>query len=275
MDGAPIDSTVGRATVPAPDDEDTLPGRGPQDDDTLDDVRHVPTIRDEPTVVTDRPGSTAVMPPVGDDDWAPSRANPAWSGRAEVRAPQPGRGYPEVDWAASSPPQQRDRWWMPIVVGIIALVLLAVLGWAVYLLVNDSDGDQAPAPPAASSVVAPAETTATTQTTSPSATPTTTAPSPSPSPTPTTSEPTGGELTIPALRGLALPEAQAALRSTGLNYRLIYRQAPDVPAGTVIDSDPVEGQEVPPDTTVTLVVAAEATGTPTTEPTEDPGAGQN
>ncbi|WP_250000609.1 Stk1 family PASTA domain-containing Ser/Thr kinase [Actinoplanes sp. M2I2] len=275
--GPPVDPTVGRAPVPAPGDDDTLPGLGSRDDDTLDDVRRVPTVSDEPTVVSGGPGSTAVMPPVGDDDWAPSRGNPAWSGRAEVRAPQPGRGYPEVDWAASAPSPQRDRWWMPIVVGIIALILLAVLGWAVYLLVNDSDEDRTPVPPPVSSAAAPTET-ATTETASPSPSPTTTSPSPSPSPspTPTTSEPTSGEVTIPALRGLALPEAQAALRSTGLAYRLIYRQAPEVPAGTVIDSDPVEGQEVPPDTTVTLVVAAEPTATPTTTgPTQDPDADQN
>ncbi len=265
----PAEATAGRAVVPPPDEKDTLPGKGSKDDDTLDDVRTVPTIRDEPTVVTEKPGpgSTSVMPAV-DDDWAPSRANPAWSGRAEVRTPQPGRGYPEVDWAASAPPQQRDRWWMPIVVGIIALILLGVLGWAVYLIVQNSSGNETPTP-ATSSAAAPAETVTTT-TTSPSATPTTTSPEPMPS----TTEPTSSELTIPALRGLSQAEAQAALRSTGLNYRLIFRSAPDVPPGTVIDSDPVEGQEVPPDTTVTLVVAAEPTNTPTTtEPTQDPGAG--
>nr|WP_221380909.1 PASTA domain-containing protein [Actinoplanes polyasparticus] len=277
--GTPAEAmTVGRAAVPPPDDEDTLPGKGSRDDDTLDDARQVPTVQDEPTVVTNRPGSTAILPPVN-DDWAPSRANPAWSGRAEVRAPQPGRGYPEVDWAAAAPPPQRDRWWMPIVVGIIALVLLAVLGWAVYLLVNTSSDEQTPAPPVTSSAAAtPTDTvtpteTATTEPSSPSPTPTTTTPSPEPS----TTDPTSAEVIIPALRGLALSEAQAALRSTGLNYRLIYRQAPDVPAGTVIDSDPVEGQEVPPDTTVTLVIAAEATNTPTTPtgPTEEPDQGQN
>ncbi|MCO8277585.1 PASTA domain-containing protein [Actinoplanes sp. TRM 88003] len=277
VDGPAVDATtVGRAAVPDPDDEDTLPGKGSRDDDTLDDARHVPTVRDEPTVVADRPGSTAILPPVNDDDWAPSRANPAWSGRAEVRAPQPGRGYPEVDWSASAPPPQRDRWWMPIVVGIVALVLLAVLGWAVYLLVN-SDNEPTPVPPVTSSAAAttPGATVNTTaaETSTPTPTPTTTTPSADPS----TTDPTSAEVVIPALRGLALSEAQAALRSTGLNYRLIYRQAPDVPPGTVIDSDPVEGQEVPPDTTVTLVVAAEATNTPATptETTPIPGEGQN
>ncbi|GAB2580021.1 hypothetical protein Aab01nite_56290 [Paractinoplanes abujensis] len=274
LDATRVDeATVGRASVPPPGDEDTLDGVR-RSDDTLDDVRTVPAIRDEPTVVTGRPGSTAVMPPVGDDDWAPSRANPAWSGRAEVRPPQPGRGYPEVDWAASAPAQPRDRWWMPIVVGIVALILLGVLGWAIYLLVQDSS-DETPAP-ATSTSAAPAETPTTaaeTVTSSPSATPTAT----SPDPVQSTTDPTASEITIPALRGLALAEAQEALRSTGLNYRLIYRQAPDVPPDTVIDSDPVEGQEVPPDTTVTLVIAAQPTNNPTdtAEPTDGTGADGN
>ncbi|MDY7088107.1 MAG: PASTA domain-containing protein [Actinomycetota bacterium] len=267
VDGDVPEVTVGRASVPPPGDDDTLDGVRRGDDDTLDDVRTVPAIRDEPTVVTNKPGSTAIMPPVGDDDWAPSRANPAWSGRAEVRPPQPGRGYPEVDWTASTASTSRDRWWMPIVVGIVALILLGVLGWAIYLILQDSD-DETPAPVTSTSAT-PAETV-TTVTTSPTVTPTTTSPSPSPEPTQSTTDPSTSEITVPALRGLALADAQEALRTTGLNYRLIYRQAPDVPPDTVIDSDPVEGQEVPPDTTVTLVIAAQPTTGPTgtTEPTD-------
>ncbi|XVV12821.1 PASTA domain-containing protein [Actinoplanes sp. CA-131856] len=243
------------APVPPPSDDDTLSGGG-RPDDTLDDVRTVPAYKDKPTTVM----------PV--DDWAPSRANPAWSGRAEVRAPQPGRGYPEVDWAAAdAEPRGRDRWWMPIVVGIIALVLLGVLAWAIYVIVQDDDSNDTPAPVATtSSAAAPtriATTTATTttETTTPSTAPTTT------SPTGNTTDPTDTEVTVPALRGLALPAAQSALNATGLNYRIIYRVV-NAPAGTVFDSDPAEGQEVPPDTVVTLLVAAEGTTTvPTTTAT--------
>ncbi|MFF5084748.1 PASTA domain-containing protein [Actinoplanes sp. NPDC000266] len=248
-------STKGTASVPPPSDDDTLSG-GTRPDDTLDDVRTVPAFKDKPTTV---------MPA---DDWAPSRANPAWSGRAEVRAPQPGRGYPEVDWtAADAEPRGRDRWWMPIVVGVIALVLLGVLAWAIYVIVQDDDSDDTPAPVATtSSAAAPTRAatttaTATTETTTPSTAPTTTAP------TTNTTDPTDTEVTVPALRGLALPAAQSALNETGLNYRIIYRVV-NAPAGTVFDSDPAEGQEVPPDTVVTLLVAAEGTTTvPTTTAT--------
>jgi beta-lactam-binding protein with PASTA domain len=57
------------------------------------------------------------------------------------------------------------------------------------------------------------------------------------------------------------------------SYKLIYRDN-DAPPGTVIGSDPAEGQEVPPDTTVTLVVAKAATTRPTaTATTNGPAAG--
>jgi hypothetical protein len=253
-------ATRGVASVPPPSDEDTLSGEGPREDDTLDSIPHVPAYQEKPT---------AVIP--ADDDWAPSRGNPAWSGRAEVRAPQPGRGYPEVDWAAAAEPGTKDRWWMPIVVGIIALILLALLGWAIYLIVQDSDS-KTPVPAATTSTAAaPTQTAATTttaQTTPPSSAPTTTPPITMPS----TTEPTDTEVTVPALRGLALPAAQAALNATGLNYRLKFREV-DAPAGTVVDSDPAEGQEVPPDTVVTLVVAAGATTVPTVTTDSTGGAG--
>ena len=53
-----------------------------------------------PPVRRPRPDATSVMPAA--DDWAPGRGNPAWTGRAEVRAPRPGGStYTEQDeWAA-------------------------------------------------------------------------------------------------------------------------------------------------------------------------------
>ncbi|GAA0474653.1 hypothetical protein Ade02nite_75330 [Paractinoplanes deccanensis] len=264
-DATQIAPVKAAAAVPPPSDEDTLPD-APRGDDTLDDARTVPAYRDNPT---------AVMP--SDDDWAPSRANPAWSGRAEVRAPQPGRGYPEVDWAAAAEPAERDRWWMPIVVGIVALALLGVLAWAIYLIVQNSGDDEAPAPAVttSSAAVPTRSATTTTQTTPPSSAPTTTATTTAP-PSPSTTDPTDTEVTVPALRGLSLQSAQASLNATGLNYRILYRPV-DAPPGTVVDSDPAEGQVVPPDTVVTLVVAAEgATTVPTAATTgAGDGAGTN
>jgi hypothetical protein len=150
------------------------------------------------------------------------------------------------------------------VVGIVALVLLAGLGYGFYQLVHNSDDDQPGT--ATTPSVAPTETVPTsvapTASTAPSTAPTTT----TPTPTPSTTEPTTDEVTIPALKGLSLAEAQAALQRVGVSYRLLYRVS-DAQPGTVIDSDPAEGQEVPPDTTVTLVIAAAQTTAPTTSTT--------
>jgi hypothetical protein len=216
---------------------------------------------DDPTVIGGPIGrrpddATSVMPPAA--------ANPAWSGRAEVRAPQPGQStyYQEdVDWPAGPGPQEpRDRWWMPILVGIIVLVLLAALGWGIYLIFqNAGKSDNSPAPAVTASAPPAPSAAATTQTTEPSSAPTTT----SPTPTPSTTDPTDDAVAIPALRGLTVADAKAALKQDGFtSTHVIYRPS-SAQQDTVIDSDPEEGQEVPPDTTVTLVVAAPSTTTPT------------
>ena len=197
---------------------------------------------------------TAVMPAAGDWD-APDAP---WSGRAEVRPPLPaGYGTTMADWAAVPPPEEpRGKWWMPILVGILALILLGLLGWGIYLILqNSANNEDTPAPtPSASAPT----------TTSPTTEPTTTPPT-----TPPTTQPTQTSLTVPALVGLSQEEAQEALDRSGLTYRLIFR-ASDAAPGTVIDSDPAEGQQVPPDTQVTLVIAAEPQTEPGTPPTDQP-----
>ena len=149
---------------------------------------------------------------------------------------------------------------MPILVGFVALVLLGAIIWGFYLIAqNMGDGEENPTPPA--TVSAPPVSLVPT-TTEPTTTPPTT--------TPTTTAPT--EVTVPALIGLSRAEAQQALERRGLSFREIVRPS-DAAPGTVIDSDPPEGQEVPPDTQVTLVIAAERTTTaapPTTTPTTPP-----
>ncbi|GIE96398.1 PASTA domain-containing protein [Paractinoplanes rishiriensis] len=251
--------SAGRPDPTGPGDETRLDGPA------LDDRTQIAGSPVDDRTRVNRPDSTSVMPP-SDDDWAPSRANPVWSGRAEVRSSQPGRSSYDTDWQVGPVPQQRDRWWMPIVVGIIVLILLAALGWGIYLIVQNSGGRPAPGP-APTVPVGTTGATPSVEATTPSAEPTTTSPSPAPS----TPEPTT-VATVPALRGLALADARAALDRTGLKTRLIYRDS-DAPPNTVIDSDPTEGQEVPPDTTVTLVVARSATTGPTTTPTTTTPAG--
>jgi PASTA domain len=229
-------------------------------------------VDDDATRVAPRPDATSVMPPAA-DDWAPSRANPVWSGRAEVRPPHPGRASYDTDWqtgSAAPPEQPKDRWWMPIVVGIVVLILLALLGWGAYMIVQNSKNDDVSPGASAPTTVATTVPTSAAPTT-PSSEPTTTTPSTEP----TTTDPTTTEVLVPALRGLKLDDARDALNQTGLRYRVLYRNT-TAPQGTVIDSDPAEGQVVPPDTRVTIVVSGtDPSATPTTAGSTSAGNGGN
>ena len=276
-DGTPSspDDATRIVPPPVPDGDDATriaPAPGPSDDATR--IAPAAGPLDDATRIAPRspipPDATRVSPvSPAEDDWAPSRANPVWSGRAEVRAPQPGRTAFDTDWptgpAVVPASRARDRWWMPIVVGIVVLIMLALLGWGIYLIVQNSDGDGTPAPgPTTAAATTTAPTTA--PTTPPSSEPASSAPTTSPS----TTEPTTTEVTIPALRGLALADARAALNSTGLRYYVLYRDSTEAPPDTVIDSDPAEGQEVPPDTRVTLVVAREKGASSSPSPSATP-----
>lgn len=217
------------------------------------------------TVLNPRPpqrDETSVLPPAR--DWSAEDA--AWAGRAQVRPPRPGQADygTDSDWDAAPPVEPRGKWWLPILVGVVALVLLGLLGWGIYLITQDSDdGDETPAPVAPAS--APAATTKPTPTTkAPTTTPPTTEPTESTNP---------AEVTVPALIGLSRADAQEALQRRGLRFRVISRPN-DATPGTVIDSDPAEGQQVPADTQVTLVIAAQRSTTPTTQPTTTGPAGQ-
>jgi serine/threonine-protein kinase len=63
-------------------------------------------------------------------------------------------------------------------------------------------------------------------------------------------------IAIPSLEGMTLADAQDALLDE--NLRPSFRQVPsaDVPAGLVITSEPAPGEEVEPDSRVTLVISA-------------------
>jgi pyruvate/2-oxoglutarate dehydrogenase complex dihydrolipoamide acyltransferase (E2) component len=192
---------------------------------------------DDETVLTPRADSTTVMPA--------AVADAAWSGRAEVRPPRPS-DFPSGGWyvVPAAPREPRGKWWTPIVVGIVVLLLLALLGWGLWLILQAGSKDDPTTPAVTASAAAPT----TVQTTPPTTEPTT---------QPTTTEPTQpAEVTIPALKGLSSAEARQALDRTGLSYRLRFVTSGDAPAGMVIDSDPREGQQVPTDSTVTLIIAA-------------------
>ena len=246
-----------------PADDATRPGK--RLDDTIADDSPLATASDGAAPASAHDDATRVAPAASSEDRS------VWSGRAEVRPPRPAQSIYDTDWSDDGPVRTasgpRDRWWMPIVVGIVVLLLLGVLAWAIYVIVQNSGKQPSPVATTPPATVATTNAPSTAPSTAPSSPPPSTEPSTIPATTATTQEPTAA-VTVPALRGLPLADARAALNRTGLPYRVLYLNSTAAP-GTVIDSDPAEGQEVPPDTRVTIVVAKQGdatapTGTATT-----------
>ncbi|MDG4803950.1 PASTA domain-containing protein [Micromonospora sp. WMMD980] len=209
-----------------------------------------------------QPGGDATRPLPGGTGRpldATSRQEPvgggAWSGRAGVPPPRPA-GYPEpgAEWYGDE--QAGRRWWMPILLGILALVLIGLIALGVWLALRAADRDSGPgaSPSAVPSTSAPT-----------SAAPTSASPSSSPPSTPPTTT-AAAEVPMPPLVGLPETAARAALDRLGIDYR-VRRRASDRPAGTVIATDPEAGYSVGEGERVTIVVAepaAPTTGAPTT-----------
>jgi PASTA domain len=197
------------------------------------------------------PDRTAQMPPVGPQPGEPR----AWSGRASVPpVGPPVRETTAVEWGPGEAPPSR-AWWLPILVGIVALLLLAVLGYGLWLIANSRDEVPVTPSPSPSAVPSPSVQTPT------SAAPTTESPSP------TRPE----RVEVPEVVDLPLPVARAALEQAGLRYRVEYRES-DRPAGRVLESNPESGEEVQPGSEVTLIVAESPDNPPTTPPaTDTPG----
>lgn len=179
---------------------------------------------------------TRAMPPAGDD--------PAWSGRAQVRGPQPPVESTSIGgYAPAGDPDPGRKWWLPILLGVLALLVVAALIWAGWLITRSSGADDPePGTSPAPASVAPSSA-------APSPTP---SPSRNPSPSPTV-EPPAAAIPVPPLVGLNQADAVRSLDALGLGFRVSYA-AGDAPAGTVLSSDPKEGTEVKPGTDVKIVV---------------------
>ncbi|MGI5146413.1 PASTA domain-containing protein [Plantactinospora sp. CA-294935] len=201
-----------------------------------------------------RIGDTVRQPGAADATAPIPPREPAWSGRAGVppRGSAPPR-QPQPDWSYDPEPDDR-RWWMPILVGTVAVVLLGVLvvaGWAIV----DSARRVTPSSPSPV-LTTPAAPTA--PTTGP---PTTAASTPSATPSVSTEAP----VLLPPLVGLSQQEAVAELGRLGLVPRIEPRTS-GRPPGTVLDTEPSTGTEVQPGSEVILVVAEPPTSPPTTAP---------
>jgi hypothetical protein len=194
--------------------------------------------------------------PTGDRPESGDRDRDVWTGRAGVRpyGAVPRSEYDQDgDWADPNQVEPSGRWWTPIAVGSISVVLLVLLGFGVMVIVRSigDDVDTPEATPTAGQLPGGAEAGVTTPTVT------------TPVSTPPTTDAADQEVNVPALRGMPLIDAQAALERTGLGWRVIRRES-DAEPDTVIDCDPAEGQQVPSDTRVTLIVASARAGAPTT-----------
>ncbi|MBQ0895568.1 PASTA domain-containing protein [Micromonospora sp. U56] len=260
------------ANHPLPSDDDrtrSLPGAGdgqppgPPTPEPLDaTARHEPldaTARHEPLDATARHeplDQTRPLPPTGAGEQTVPAAPPVWSGRAGVPPPRPADYREPVEWYGEE--QRGRRWWMPILLGILALLLLAALGTGIWLVLRADERDEEPSLPPPTS--APVTTAATT------AAPTTEAPS-----TPATTA--AAQIPVPPLVGLPRASAERILDRLDLSYRVRTRESSEQPPGTVIETDPEAGELVDAGDRVTLVVAAApsptASPTRTVEPTPE------
>ncbi|MEU7978922.1 PASTA domain-containing protein [Micromonospora sp. NPDC049081] len=210
------------------------------------------TARQEPADAT-RP-----LPPVGGGP----AGSPVWSGRAGVPPPRPDEPREPAEWYGED--QRGRRWWTPILLGVLGLLLLGLVGAGIWLALRaaESPSDETPTPP-------PTAPT----TTAPTRAPTTSAPTTAAPTTPPTTPPTTGPaaIAVPPLVGLSQETAENLLGRLGLSSRVQTRES-DRPAGTVLSTDPGQGELVSPGDEVTLVVAAEPTASPTGAGTATPTA---
>jgi hypothetical protein len=135
------------------------------------------------------------------------------------------------------------RWWLPIVLGLVALLLLGALGAGAWLILRNQNNKPAPAnigPATPTASARPSQTSASVAATTAAASP--------------TSAP--AQVAVPPLAGLSAVQAQGILRQNQLNYRVVYRSDPNTPVGDVIETNPPEGTQVAPGSQVTLVISS-------------------
>lgn len=245
------DATEAPSETPPPVNDETRPQPSPDETGEIsasDETLPLPSTA-EPAQRPDV-GRTAPLPSADQTTRLSTTSGP-WSGRAEVPAPRP-PAVPdpaEADWDTHADRGDR-RWWMPILIGIVVLLLLGVLALGIWLITQSRGGGNQPSIPSPSPSPTPSATTQ----------PTSAAPTTEP-PTPTATTP--DTVTLPPLVGLSQQRAREVLAGLGLAYRLQFRSS-DQPPGTVIATEPAAGAHVPVGEKITLVIAEPPTPAPTT-----------
>ncbi|MFG1916197.1 PASTA domain-containing protein [Micromonospora sp. NPDC048898] len=270
----PLPPATDRAESPQP----TRPASAPDETAPIDRaVPAHPAASPDQTMPIDRPTGTQPATPAGSgtppatpvtpgtpaDQTArmpvEQSTSPSWSGRAEVRPSRPESGG---EWYVEE--QGGRRWWLPILWGVLALLLVGLLGGALWLVLaqRDDDRDDPGGTPSAPSASATGATSAAPTSASPSsAAPT----SETPSSPPTTSAP--DEVPVPPLAGLPQATAEGLLGRLGISYQVEYRPS-ELPPGTVVGTEPGTGTPVSTDDEVLLIVsqARPSTGVSPTAP---------
>jgi hypothetical protein len=202
-----------------------------------------------------RPGAdsdaTRQLPPTGRaDDADATQVADAWTGRAEVRGPTPAADTEE--WIDQGEPEPGRRWWLPILLGLLAILLVFGAVAAFVALSNNSGGGPNPTPTPSH----PAPTSA--------------APSPTsapPSPSPSSAPPSAATVIVPETSGDTQAVATGKLQALGLVVHTQTQEDPVATPGTVLGTVPTAGTEVPTGSDITLIIAkALASASPSPPP---------
>lgn len=185
----------------------------------------------------------------------PTEVIDAWTGRAEVRGPVPPADTEQwTDEEAGEPEEPGRRWWLPILLGVLAL-LVVIAGITAAVLLS---GDDEPAPtPTATGSIAASPSAA-----SPSATPS----SPAPSSAPPTAATT---VVVPETFGDSQATATNKLTALGLVVNVVFQEDPVAQPGTVLATTPPATSVVPAGSEITIIVA-KALSSPSPEPSPSP-----
>ncbi|WP_432833602.1 PASTA domain-containing protein [Dactylosporangium sp. CA-092794] len=199
---------------------------------------------------------------------------PRWTARAGVPSPGDPRlrqPAPPQEWVGEEEedPYQGRAWYTPVVVGVVAVVLVAALSVGLWLIYRATvNGENAPG-----EVVAPSSASSAAPSAAPSSAPPESSAPPSSEAPPPSSAPPPGLVVIPPLRGDSLAEATVKLQVLGLNVEVQRRPDDSLPPGEVLATEPDTGQQVPAGSTVTVIVASAPSPAPPASPAGSPSAG--
>jgi len=182
-------------------------------------------------------GAAGALGAAGATDPDATQVADAWTGRAEVRGPVP---PPETqEWTDQEPEEPGRRWWLPILLGLLG-VLVVIGGVAAAMMLTSSDDEPTPIP-------TPSRTAATTPSVSAS---------PQPSPTLSSAPPTvAATVLVPPTDGDTQAIATGKLTALGLVVHVQFQEDPVATPGTVLGTVPTAGSEVPAGSEITIIVA--------------------